>query len=355
MSKILIRADSSEEIGTGHVMRCLTLAKALVNSNAERCVEFICQELVGNINFLIEAQGFTVNIVDPPKSCQIRLDAEQTSRVLNERGAGLLIIDNYDLTDEWVGVIRSEIDIFIFAIDDLADRFLSVNALLNQNYLPNYASKYQELVPSDCLLFLGPEYALLREEFYETRKSLSKDRGDKPSIVVFFGGTDPTGETLKVLPFLVRLSRECDVNIITGASNKLNAQIERIASTVEGLNYHCQVDNISHYLSRADFSIGAGGSTCLERMFFLLPSIVVVTAENQFEATDYYHSEGLVENLGWSHSVTGRDVYDSCLTLIENPELLVKYQLNMQELNVGSKGAVHIAAMLHQVTSPLGE
>lgn len=342
MKRVFIRADSSESIGTGHIMRCLTLAKEMA-SESDVSVEFICQELLGNINFLIEEQGFIVNRLEPQESFDFARDAEQTSAILTAKQATLLVVDSYQVNEQWINLIRSRKDkLFVFVIDDLADRFLPADALLNQNFLPDIASKYQSLVPKDCCLFLGPKYTLLREEFYRTKDLVNEER-EKSSIVVFFGGTDPTGETLKVLPVLEPLSKDFDIDIITGASNKHNAQIEKLVSPIKRINYHCQVSNISHYMARASFAIGAGGSTCLERMFFALPSITVVTAENQLEATEYYQSQGLVKNLGWHDSVSADDIYQACLEITNNPEILFTYQRNMQEIGVGSRGAACIA------------
>jgi predicted nucleic acid-binding protein len=44
---ILIRTDASQQIGSGHVMRCLSLANELRQKKAR--VSFICQELAGNM------------------------------------------------------------------------------------------------------------------------------------------------------------------------------------------------------------------------------------------------------------------------------------------------------------------
>lgn len=348
MKRVFIRADSSESIGTGHIMRCLTLAKEMANA-ADVSVEFVCQELRGNISFLIEEEGFIVNRIEPREPFDVAWDAEQTLSILNRKGATLLVVDNYQVTDQWIKLIRRLRDkIFVFVIDDLADRSLSADALLNQNFLPEMESKYQYLVPKDCRLFLGPKYTLLREEFYNT-KNVVDEEYEKSSIVVFFGGTDPTGETLKVLPALLALSKEHDIDIITGTNNQYNKQIQQVVAAIDRLNYHCQVNNISLFMAKAKFAIGAGGSTCLERMFFALPCITVITAENQREATEYYEAKGLVKNLGWYDSVSSDDVYSASVELCDNPYLLLSYQQEMGRLGVGSKGAVYISQVLQEI------
>jgi len=350
MNKVLIRADSSESIGTGHIMRCLTLAKE-IRSSTNVWVEFICQNLPGNIGSLIEEEGFYVNYITSQKLFDIEVDAEQTWDILKSNSASLLIVDNYQITDHWIRLIRKNNNkIFVFVIDDLADRYLSADALLNQNFLPNIESKYESLVPKGCRLFLGPKYALLRQEFYRTRNA-NNVKPERLTIVVFFGGTDPTGETLKSLPALVSLAKDHSIDVITGASNKNNRQIEKIVSSVSYINHHCQVSNISHYMAKATFSIGAGGSTCLERMFFALPNVTVITADNQLVATEFYQSKGLVKNLGWHESVSSDDIYEASLEFISNQNLLLDYQNNMKKIGVGTLGATYISSSLFQLTS----
>jgi len=345
MKKVFIRADSSEGIGSGHIMRCLALAKELANEKNVP-VEFICQDLPGNVSFLIQQSGFTVNLFDPLPIFAFEWDVEQTLNIAAAKDLSLLVVDSYQINEDWINEFRSQRpNVYILAIDDLANRYLPVDALLNQNLLPNLPGRYESLVPKDCRFFLGPKYALLRDEFYQAKDIVSKSF-QRPSILVFFGGTDPTGETLKVLPILEALSSDYDIEVITGAKNSDNCEIKSVISTLERVTYSCQVSNISDYMARARFSIGAGGSSCLERMFYALPSITIVTADNQREATEYYHSEGLVKNLGWHDSVSTEDIYKACMELMRNQEMLLTYHANMREISVGSLGGNYVAKSL---------
>ena len=54
---IVFRVDSSMQIGAGHVMRCLTLAKELKKTAN---VQFICRNRKGHLINRIESEGFEV-------------------------------------------------------------------------------------------------------------------------------------------------------------------------------------------------------------------------------------------------------------------------------------------------------
>lgn len=56
--KVMTRVDSSSQLGTGHIMRCLTLADALREKKVT--VSFISRELPGNLNYFIENKGYKV-------------------------------------------------------------------------------------------------------------------------------------------------------------------------------------------------------------------------------------------------------------------------------------------------------
>ena len=56
--KVVFRTDASLDIGSGHVMRCLTLAEALRERGAHCC--FICRSHPGNLIKQIWQRGFDV-------------------------------------------------------------------------------------------------------------------------------------------------------------------------------------------------------------------------------------------------------------------------------------------------------
>ena len=60
--KVAIRVDSSTVIGSGHLMRCLTLAKRLRKENDAE-VHFISRDLEGNLHEMIPKEGFVLHIL----------------------------------------------------------------------------------------------------------------------------------------------------------------------------------------------------------------------------------------------------------------------------------------------------
>lgn len=326
---IIFRTDSSIDIGSGHLMRCLTLADELKKSGAK--VEFVCRELEGNLIKIVEEKGYLVHRLPKPildeeglsgyarwLGVNGEIDAEQTEKILKSTNKiDLLIIDHYALDIKWESKLRSYTK-KIMVIDDLANRKHDADILLDQNYVENMATRYDNLVPPSCIKLLGPKYVLLRPEFYAVKGNLRKRDNIVKRILIFFGGSDPTNETTKAIKAVQGLNRpDIEVDIVIGASNPWQEEIKQQCEEL-GFNYYRQVNNMAELMAKADLAIGAGGATTWERCFLGLPSICIIAAENQEEIINFLDQENLLINLGWNNKVKIEDVTKTIETILNN-------------------------------------
>ncbi|GIN74768.1 UDP-2,4-diacetamido-2,4,6-trideoxy-beta-L-altropy ranose hydrolase [Bacillus sp. J14TS2] len=305
---IIFRVDASEQIGTGHVMRCLTLAKQLQAISDHVQITFICRELSGNLISYIQDQDIQVE-----KLSSIDLSTHQSeydwyrenwprdfSEVferLGSRSIDLLIVDHYGLDTNWEQRMKKNVK-HLMVIDDLADRRHDCDILLDQN-IQNHPGRYKGLVSESCKQLLGTDYLLLREEFIEMANNIQIRKGDIKNILVFFGGSDPQHLTLKTVDILQKISfQNCHIHVVVGSSNPQRNQIKKKCSEEEGYVYYCQIDYMAQLMKQADLAIGAGGATTWERIFLGLPSLTAVTADNQLELTKNIEREGLTISLG---------------------------------------------------------
>jgi lipid-A-disaccharide synthetase len=305
-------------------------------------VHFICRDLAGNLNHLVEERGFALHILPhhtPERSLMgyeawltvvPELDAEETAEVLRAiRPVSRLVVDSYALDASWEQKMRplaSE----IFVIDDLANRRHDCDFLLDQNFYRDLQHRYDDLVPEKCKLLLGPRYALLRQEFYEVKARLVPRDGSLRRILVFYGGSDRTQETEKAIRALVQLQlSSVAVDVVVGGSNPRREQIERLCRQHDFLRYHCQVENMAELMAKADLCLGAGGTTTWERCFLGLPTIVTAIAENQFEICRDCAEAGLIYSLGRWDKVTDRDIIRAVQEFL-NVNSLSRFQHNCQ-------------------------
>lgn len=278
MKTIIIRADASIVIGSGHVMRCLTIAHKLKDNGHD--VRFWMEPLQGNLIEYIKLQGF--------------------STIQSPVQADLYLIDHYEIDIQWERMIRAYTQ-SIVVIDDLA-RQHDCDILLDQNFLPNYENRYDNKVPNHCKKLLGPKYLIMREEFIEARQHLTNRNKNIQNLLVFMGGSDPTNETIKILKALEGFRFE-KINVVVGNSNPNKQTIERICNE-KGYAYHCQISYMAKLMLQADFAIGAGGSSLWERCYLGLPSSSTIVADNQKVGTCYAADHLLTINLGWHEQVT---------------------------------------------------
>lgn len=385
---IVFRTDASRAIGTGHVMRCATLASALVAQGAT--VAFICREHEGHLCDWLEARGFLVRrlplndtaegefagfgqqagfspelpgvdrfvhgsaegnsltqdaaaehdgnqLANYPGTysgthsanhlanhagnpapanpatlahaawlgCDWTRDAAQSVAAIDGMACQpeWLIVDHYALDYRWQRVVRTQVS-RVMVIDDLADRQHDCDLLLDQNLVPQMATRYAQRVPLACTCLLGPQYALLQAQYADLRAQ-RKQRLDPPRrLFAYFGGFDPANLCGMTLDAFLALAQDPDaaadlqLDLVLPASSVHNAPIQRAAQPHANIHLYSQLPSLAPLMASADLALGAGGATTWERLCLGLPSLVVIVAENQRESALEQQAHGLVHVLG---------------------------------------------------------
>lgn len=333
--RVVFRADASLHIGTGHVMRCLTLADGLRKMGFEN--HFLCRVHNGHLCDLIEDRGYSVSrlptgtreVGDGAKPYVGWLgstweeDAEQCRAAIALLSAKpeLLIVDHYALDGRWEHALRPLVP-RILVIDDLADRSHDCDLVLDQNLHDCPESRYAHLVGPDTRVFVGPRYALLRPEFnafpVRTRERLDR-------MLVYFGGADPANQALQVMRALRELATEApEADFVLGPTNANARSVHEASRGMAGVCIIPVTDRMAQLMSDADLGIGTCGGAAWERCVLGLPSLVVVSAENQRDDARILHQLGAVLNLGDAATV-GMDCWVNAIRSIRNdPESLKK-------------------------------
>jgi len=309
-AKILFRVDASLHIGTGHVMRCLTLAQTLKLRGAE-CL-FICRAHEGNLIDYIKAQGFSVKPLPYGPSnganhvgwlgAPWQTDAAQTLATVEGARFDWLIVDHYALEKGWETAMRLMCK-HLMVIDDLADRPHDCELLLDQN-LGRETADYQDLLKPDCTMLLGPEFALLRPEFAEWRGQSLRRRAASPrlgKLLITLGGVDQHNVTSHVLAALKGspLPNNAQIKVVMGPHAPWLTEVKAMAANMPWpTQVLVGVSNMAELMAESDLAIGAAGSTSWERCCLGLPTLALVLADNQFESAHYLEQSGAIVLLG---------------------------------------------------------
>ncbi|MCC5879121.1 MAG: UDP-2,4-diacetamido-2,4,6-trideoxy-beta-L-altropyranose hydrolase [Idiomarina sp.] len=302
--KIVFRADASHQIGSGHVMRCLTLADASTENGAD--FEFICRQYQGHLAEYIRAKGYRCHLLDQDSAqaniavtknqspalqhadwldVPWHIDAKQTATILETIRPDWLVVDHYALDHNWEQALQPYYD-KLMVVDDLADRQHSNAHILLDQTFGRLDTDYRALVNPATKLMLGADYALLRPEFAAWRER-SLQRRESPrleTILINLGGVDNdnvTGEVLDALP-MSRVPDECKIVVVMGAAAPHLASVQQQVQALDlNIEVLAGVNNMAELMAHADLAIGAAGATSWERCCLGLPTIMVVLAQNQ--------------------------------------------------------------------------
>ncbi|MDR3371390.1 UDP-2,4-diacetamido-2,4,6-trideoxy-beta-L-altropyranose hydrolase [Rhodoferax sp.] len=312
--RVAFRADASLQMGSGHVMRCLTLADALTAHGAQ--CHFVSRAHPGHLLELIQQRGYKVNTleahvkqaqpaikidadiggntqqIEPQKPAHAawlgstwQADAQETANLLNNLQPDWLVVDHYALDQRWEAALAPSYK-KLLVIDDLADRAHCCDVLLDQN-LGRHQQDYATLVPVHCQVFTGPHYALLRPEFAELRPySLQRRRAQTTigQLIITMGGVDQDNATGQVLQALktCTLPSDCRITVVMGLTAPWLQNVQELAAQMPWpTDVVVNVNDMAQRMADSDLAIGAAGSTSWERCCLGLPTLMVVLATNQ--------------------------------------------------------------------------
>lgn len=349
---VAFRVDASSMIGTGHVVRCLTLADQMARRGA-RC-RFIARHLLPDLADRIERSGHRVSLLpDAPESggdgyqawlgVDWAVDAEQTATLLTDSRPDWLVVDHYALDARWETALRPYSG-RLMVVDDLADRPHDADVVLDQT-LQATPDRYAGLVPASCRLLLGPRYALLRDEFKITGSSRQSPDAP-PRALVFFGGTDEPGLTLLALKAFERTrGASWEADVVVGISNAHANVIEDWCATRPWARVHSGWANMAALMDAASLAIGAGGTTTWERCALGLPAILVAIAENQCPGSEAVADAGSALYVGTPDGGLEQRLRDA-ITLMVGNEHLRRHIATVARSLVDGRGTDRVVAAM---------
>ena len=358
--KIAFRVDASRLIGTGHVIRCLSLANAL-STEGVSCL-FICREHKGHLIDLIRREGHEVLLLSAPSvylspdwkewlGADWQSDAEQTLQALKRIHLDWLVVDHYALDARWEGRLRQNCE-RLMVIDDLADRLHDCDLLLDQNLVANLHERYVGLLPERGATLLGPTYALLQPVYEDMHKKARPRVGKPRRLFVFFGGVDDDKLTHTTLAALLTLDlSEIHVDVVVPDSNPHRDEIKTLLCGAHHICLHGTQPSLAPLLLDADLAIGAGGATSWERLCLGLPALVVTLAPNQRPIADELDKRGLVHWVGEKDSLRVDELAAKIHTILQQP--LDEWSANCLKVVDGLGVRRVCAALLADKNTPL--
>lgn len=291
---ILIRADSSSSIGTGHIMRDLVLAKQFTNDY----VVFATQNLSHNINSKIIEVGYAIELL---KSNEVK----ELDTLIKKLQIDMVVIDHYSIDYEFENQLKTNNPkLKIFVLEDTYERHCC-DILLNHNISAD-ESRYKNLVPENCELRCGSNYILLRDEFYDY-KNMPKPENLTPKIFVAMGGADHSNINISILKVIEEIGG-LYVNLVTTVANKKLDELKEYCLDKKWISLYINSNQIAKLMRLCDFAIVTPSVTANEVMFMGLPFIAIMTAENQSDIYEYLQKKEFMVVSGFNKEVLKNNV-----------------------------------------------
>ena len=353
---VAIRFDVSRVVGAGHLIRCRTLAEALVDLGAlvtvltndpdDRTATAFAS--VGNVEVFRKHSSSPVGGKASSLAQEFDWadDLAWTKETLRRTGRPFdwLIVDHYGIDARWHREIRSMTG-KVLVIDDLANRAHDCDVLLDQNLTSDLETRYLERVPANCQMLLGPSFALLGRRYAECRpEPLPYELQRVRRVLVSFGASDRADLVQRTTRILARhIASDTSIDVVAG-----HAKTPPELANDPRFRWHDPQPSLAPLMANADAAVGAGGSTSWERLFMGLPAVVVTLANNQVPATEELHRRGLVDYVGSAEHVTDEALEAALLRLLSEPRSK-KFLAASREL-VDGLGVARVCKKIRQGT-----
>ncbi|WP_160327634.1 UDP-2,4-diacetamido-2,4,6-trideoxy-beta-L-altropyranose hydrolase [Sporosarcina koreensis] len=328
---VVIRTDASNEIGTGHVMRCLTLAKQLKRHGAK--VTFVCRSFEGHLHSYLRDQDMSVKLIPYTTGANEAdlqwtkenwmLDAEQTITIIEESSqkVDLLIVDHYGLDRYWENKLRHYTK-YIMVIDDLADRKHDCDIILD-NTFGITEEKYSGLLTSQTIGLYGVKYCLLREQFKKNQKSSFRYDYRCIKVHMFFGGIDFKNYTTKYSKFILKNFQNVKIMAVVGSTFGYQDDLNELKKKYkERFQWEMAVKDMAAHMNKCDIALGAPGTATWERACIGLPSAYFSVNKNQVPILEELEKNNFCMFLGEASNTSEKTFILEFNKFISSAELL---------------------------------
>lgn len=352
MKKAIFIAHGGKNIGMGHVIRCMSLANAFRLKNYS--VKFISKyetgqralydhdfEVLPYSDLEEVGEGFHYGTKK-----ELEKDLEFIHNILDEENADVLVVDSYNVTNQFLQAVAKKVRCSIY-IDDIAAFPYPVDIVLNGNisaYWLDYKTGYQ-----NQKLLLGLEYNLIRQEYREVPKREMFDNCN--SIMITTGASDPYQMTEKIIQILLKYDwlKEYAIHVVIGngfrddSKNKINV----LALNNSNIIVHENPVKMSSIMMQCDLAITAGGSTLYELFACGVITFSFIYAENQRSTVETSAKKGYLFPIGDYQKINEEEIINKIKLFSENVQMRKELVNRLQKL-LDCKGTERIVRKVEE-------
>lgn len=325
-SVILIRADGNETLGMGHLMRCLSIAAALVKAG-EKCVFLTAQNPAADF---VREKGFACEVLGTDYQ-HMESELPRLEEVYQTYSPKCWLVDSYQVTQKYLSELQKAAPVFY--LDDTGEEVYEADGLINYNIYA-FGLDYKERCPESMRLFLGSGYAPVRTEFLSVPYQVRKD---VRNVLITMGGSDKLNIAGELCLCLAKcLPKEVSLTVICGRFNSHLEELMELQQRESRIRILMDVSDMWNRMAEADIAVSAAGSTMYELSVMGVPAVVCYYAENQRRVAEGFASQTGMTNAG-DYSKDSKAALDE---MIEAVCKLVKSQEERERLSARMKQIV---------------
>ena len=342
---IIFRADGNRHIGSGHVMRCLSIADAFRRAG-EDSLFVMAQDQMKDV---VENRGHQVKLLGGSYD-QMEAELRAFLSLINTTDPKLIIVDSYYVTEHYFRTLN-ETKLPVWYVDDYGKTAFPVRGILNYNaYGPemDYRGLYEGAGLCVPRLLLGPTYAPLRDVYRDVPKRVVAK--NCKNVLISTGGSDPLGVARKLVEYLQ--SNQADdglcFHFLVTPLNCDREYLFQLPVCADRIVIHDRLNCLKDIILASDLAVSAAGSTMYELCACGLPTINYILADNQIPGCQAFVRLGYMESCGDLRACKeqiGELVYSAVRRLSENFEKRRRMAEAMQSF-VDGYGADRVASEL---------
>ena len=314
--QVAFRVEGEPNIGLGHVMRCMALAQSLV-SCGHNVLFFMSQRSQHFCGNRTDWQGEILAIPEAIADIDKTAELDWLITQCTDLRVDWLVLDGYQFDQAYCYAVQS--NAFKFAVFDDMNNSGTLYADMVINGALNASLHSYQLTAPKALLAVGQGYQVLRQEFLQP---MNKKWSDRKSLTLMFGGSDPKGLTIMAIQSLYKVNASMPITIITGAAFVgLNDLADLIKTSGLDITHLHDCQNMAAVLVKTKLALSAAGGSQFELLACATPSILVVVAENQKNASQDAASQGWCQVVN-NDELSADEWVEQCLSLWQQPELL---------------------------------
>lgn len=335
VKNIAFRFDGNNEIGMGHVIRCMNIIRELKTFNIN---SYIFTKTYSNIKHINDIDDNC--IFDMDWSLSVEQEIEEISTKCIENNIQTLVIDNLNSEKKFIIELKKQ-NINIISFDDQGEGSLYADILINA-IVPTVHTYTKTKV------YKGNEYIVLNKKFIEKSKIYNVNKNYN-NILLSFGGSDPKNISLRALRELSTIDN-INITVVIGSAYNYKNIIKDYAKNLKNCNIIYNAKDMGELMSMNDICIISGGITLYETSVVGTPSIVICQVSHQVETARKFALNGIAINLGIVDELKDGDIKNSLIKVLNNKDLLTKMSEKGKKF-VDGKGLFRVVNIIQEFIS----